>query len=440
MAAQLITLPFRPVINLQGGIEPGALLDVFLSGTTTRISVYSDTALTVPLTNPVVAASNGAFPAVYFDDAVPVRVRVRPADGGAALSDTDPYITDYADVEASLDAADAAAAAALVSQNAASASAIAAAASAVTSGNSASAAATSAASAANAPGTSATSTTSNTIGTGSKSFTIQTGKAYVIGQFVLAARTAAPTNWMFGQITAYDTGTGALTINVTKTGGSGTFTDWTISLSGVAGADGAGSGTVTSVGGTGTVNGITLTGTVTASGNLTLGGTLANVGLTTQVTGVLPVANGGTNATTAADARTSLGAAASGANTDITALDQDVTVTATGTIAADSIGYRGLPQNAQGGAYALVLADAGKHISISTGGITIPANASVAFPIGTVIAVYNNSASSQNIAITTDTLRLAGTATTGTRVLLQRGFCTLTKVAATEWVAGGNIT
>jgi len=60
----------------------------------------------------------------------------------------------------------------------------------------------------------------------------------------------------------------------------------------------AGAGTVTSVGGTGTVNGITLTGTVTSSGNLTLGGTLANVDLTSQVTGTLPVANGGTGATT----------------------------------------------------------------------------------------------------------------------------------------------
>jgi len=58
------------------------------------------------------------------------------------------------------------------------------------------------------------------------------------------------------------------------------------------------SGSVTSVGGTGTVNGITLTGTVTSSGSLTLGGTLSGVSLTTQVTGTLPVANGGTGATT----------------------------------------------------------------------------------------------------------------------------------------------
>ena len=61
-----------------------------------------------------------------------------------------------------------------------------------------------------------------------------------------------------------------------------------------------GAGTVTSVGGTGTVNGITLTGTVTASGNLTLGGALSGVSLTTQVAGTLPVANGGTGATSLA--------------------------------------------------------------------------------------------------------------------------------------------
>ena len=58
-----------------------------------------------------------------------------------------------------------------------------------------------------------------------------------------------------------------------------------------------GTGTVTSVGTTGTVNGITLTGTVTTSGNLTLGGTLGSVDLTSQITGTLPVANGGTGAT-----------------------------------------------------------------------------------------------------------------------------------------------
>jgi hypothetical protein len=129
--------------------------------------------------------------------------------------------------------------------------------------------------------------------------------------------------------------------------------------------------------------------------------------------------------------------AASGANTDITALDQDVTVTATGTIAADSIGYRGLPQNAQTGAYTLALSDAGKQVSNTTGGWVIPANASVAFPVGTAIALYNNSGSNQTISITTDTLRQAGTANTGSRTLAQYGLVTCVKVASTTWVISG---
>lgn len=70
---------------------------------------------------------------------------------------------------------------------------------------------------------------------------------------------------------------------------------------------GSGSGTVTSVSGTGTVNGLTLTGTVTSSGSLTLGGTLSNVNLATAVTGTLPVANGGTGATTVAGILSALG-------------------------------------------------------------------------------------------------------------------------------------
>jgi hypothetical protein len=181
-----------------------------------------------------------------------------------------------------------------------------------------------------------------------------------------------------------------------------------------------------SVGLSGGTTGLTVSGSpVTGSGTLTLGGTLA-------------VASGGTGSGTAAGARTNLGAAASGANTDITALDQDVTVTATGTIAAESIGFRGIPQNQQGGAYTLVLADAGKHISISTGGVVIPAS-STAFPIGTTIVIFNNSNATQSITITTDTLRQAGTNNTGARTLAVYGVASLIKVAATVWVITGNV-
>lgn len=96
---------------------------------------------------------------------------------------------------------------------------------------------TAAATAINAPGTSATSTTSLTIGTGSKSLTLaQTGKAFAVGQDVVIARTSAPVNRMIGVITAFDAGSGAMTVNVTDTEGSGgPFTDWTIALTGPSG-------------------------------------------------------------------------------------------------------------------------------------------------------------------------------------------------------------
>lgn len=79
-----------------------------------------------------------------------------------------------------------------------------------------------------------TSVTSLTVGTGSKSLTMTTNKALQVGQFVVVSNTATPANYMYGQVTAYNGTTGALTVNVTATGGSGTFTAWTVALSPIA--------------------------------------------------------------------------------------------------------------------------------------------------------------------------------------------------------------
>lgn len=96
---------------------------------------------------------------------------------------------------------------------------------------SASLAAASALSALNAPGTSGTSATSLTIGAGAQSFVTQAGKAWVVGQPVIIARTSAPgTTRMSGVITAYTSGTGAMTVLVDTILGTGTYTDWTIGL------------------------------------------------------------------------------------------------------------------------------------------------------------------------------------------------------------------
>lgn len=111
--------------------------------------------------------------------------------------------------------------------------------------NSASAASASALSAANAAaGWSGTSSTSVAIGTGSKSFTASTGKLWVVGVVLQIASASAPTNYMHGIVTAYNSGTGALTVNVLDIGGSGTLADWNVTLAGTQGPQGP-AGTVT---------------------------------------------------------------------------------------------------------------------------------------------------------------------------------------------------
>lgn len=116
----------------------------------------------------------------------------------------------------------------------------------------------------------------------------------------------------------------------------------------------------------------------------------------------------------------------------------------TGTVLTDAQGdVRLIPQNSQSGPYTLVLADKGKHIFHPSADVTartwtIPANASVAFAIGTPITFINqNGAGVITIAITTDTMRLAGAGTTGNRTLAANGVCTAVKVTATEWIISG---
>lgn len=107
------------------------------------------------------------------------------------------------------------------------------------------------------------------------------------------------------------------------------------------------------------------------------------------------------------------------------------------------VGFRNIPQNSKSANYTCVLADAGEHIlhpsaDTTARTFTIPANTVVAFPIGTAITFINqNGAGSVTIAISLDTMRLAGAGTTGSRTLAANGVATALKIAATEWIISG---
>ena len=102
-----------------------------------------------------------------------------------------------------------------------------------------------------------------------------------------------------------------------------------------------------------------------------------------------------------------------------------------------------LQQNSQSADYTLVIGDAGKQIfhpsaDTSARTFTIPANGSVSFAVGTAVTFINqNGAGTITIAITTDTMRLAGDGSTGSRTLAANGIATAVKVTSTEWLISG---
>jgi hypothetical protein len=100
------------------------------------------------------------------------------------------------------------------------------------------------------------------------------------------------------------------------------------------------------------------------------------------------------------------------------------------------IGFRSIPVSAT--ATTLASTDVGRCVAI-TAAINIPVSV---FSAGDAISIYNNSSGALNITISAGTLRLAGTATTGTRSIAARGVVTLwflTGGATPEVIASGNV-
>jgi hypothetical protein len=114
------------------------------------------------------------------------------------------------------------------------------------------------------------------------------------------------------------------------------------------------------------------------------------------------------------------------------------------TMPISSVGYIGSPQVSGGAtAYTLALADAGDHVYFtggSTATLTVPTNATVAFPIGTTILALNNNSGNLTISGAGVTFQLAN-GSTGNRTVATKGMASLIKVATdTWWVTGPGVT
>jgi len=122
------------------------------------------------------------------------------------------------------------------------------------------------------------------------------------------------------------------------------------------------------------------------------------------------------------------------------ALTTTTTLTAGSTVSDSKGELRSVPVNSQTGAYTVVSGDAGKFISITTGGVTVATT--TAFTTGQSVSIYNDSGSSQTITQGASvTIYQVGTANTGNRTLAQRGLCTILCVGSNTYViTGGGVT
>jgi len=109
----------------------------------------------------------------------------------------------------------------------------------------------------------------------------------------------------------------------------------------------------------------------------------------------------------------------------------------------DAVGFKNVPIASKSAAYTTVLADAGKvifHPSTDANArtFTIDSNANVAYPLGTVLTFINMTSQVVTIAITSDTMYLAGPGTTGSRSLAQYGMASAIKMTSTTWIISGS--
>lgn len=151
------------------------------------------------------------------------------------------------------------------------------------------------------------------------------------------------------------------------------------------------------------------------------------IDLTTDVTGDLPIAEGGTGASTAAGARANLDLEAGTDFYSISAADTAIEVSSV---------------NAQTGtSYTLVLGDRGQTVTMnnaSANTLTIPTNASVAFDTGTVVNVIMLGAGTTTISGDTG-VTVNGVSAGSGDIQTQYNGVSLLKIGTNTWIASGDI-
>ena len=341
-----------------------------------------------------------------------------------------------------------------------------------------------------------TSTTSVLIGTGAKSFTADTGKAWGAGLILSISSAANTANFMHGTVTSYNSSTGALVMNILDVGGSGTLNDWGIAISGTQGPTGA-TGPTGTFGGTASSTADFLTGTAIASASTinlnTATGNRVHITGTTAITavtltrgprtvifdGILTLTHnattnnlpGGANITTAAGDRaiyesdgttvycvsyiTAASAVVTIAGTQTltnkTLTSPTLTAPVLGTPASgnlssttadgtNSVGFKSVPAvGTKTASYTLAVGDVGKYVQLgASGAIVIP---DATFAEGNAITLFNNTASTATITCSITTAYIAGTFTDkATMTLAAAGVATILFISGTTCVVAGNVT
>jgi len=255
------------------------------------------------------------------------------------------------------------------------------------------------------------------------------------------SQSAQPNIGSVGTLTALNVNDTIVSVGLTANTGDITVT------AGVFAGDGGSISNVVGANVTGEVGFAAVANSV-AIANVSGAGNIATVNLDGNTANYLDGTGswGPVTATTA----TTAGTVTTAAQPNITSLGTLATLDVTGNISGGNInantngfaiGYKEIPPVVLSGNDTIALEDSGKHFRSTTAGnitLSIPTNATVAFPTGTAISIVEQAAGNILVnAISGVTLYHAGNSTAGNRVLSTYGVATLMKVDTDTWFISG---